>query len=113
MDPFPPGNNPYSDLVNAWLSRFPANVSPSSRILVVNADASPEKLGVLEHGNLVAEYLVSTARNGMGDENGSDETPLGWHAICGRIGDGCAPGTAFGMERRSTSTVSSLCCGCW
>ena len=36
--------------------------------------------------NLVAEYLVSTAKNGAGEQNGSFCTPRGKHIIRAKIG---------------------------
>ncbi|OHX13159.1 L,D-transpeptidase [Chromobacterium sphagni] len=38
-------------------------------------------------------YLVSTAKNGVGESSGSYQTPRGWHTVCQRIGDGAAENT--------------------
>lgn len=38
--------------------------------------------------NIVSEYVISTARNGVGSELHSEKTPSGLHSICQKIGDG-------------------------
>lgn len=40
-----------------------------------------------EHQELIAEYPVSTSKYGIGNKNGSFQTPLGHHQICEMIGD--------------------------
>ncbi|HHO69588.1 MAG TPA: murein L,D-transpeptidase, partial [Gammaproteobacteria bacterium] len=57
-------------------------------------------------GELLREYPVSTARNGAGEQEGSECTPRGRHRIRACIGAGCAPGTVF-LGRRPTGEVYS------
>lgn len=47
---------------------------------------------------------VSTARNGVGERNGSERTPRGWHNVRARIGQGAAPNTVF-VGRRPTGEL--------
>ena len=68
-------------------------LEPDARILVV--DTAHQKLGLLQAGLLVFEATVSTARNGLGCEDGSYRTPTGWHRIQARIGAGAALGAVF------------------
>lgn len=44
-------------------------------------------------GRETQRYLVSTAKNGLGEQEGSFQTPRGWHRICQKIGDGAAENT--------------------
>ncbi len=53
---------------------------------------------------LLAEYPVSTARNGAGETSGSECTPRGWHVVRARIGDGL-PACAVLRGRRATGEV--------
>jgi L,D-transpeptidase YbiS len=46
-------------------------------------------------GELVREYICSTARNGPGTEPGSNCTPPGKFRIAQKIGDAAEPGTIF------------------
>ncbi|HME88874.1 MAG TPA: L,D-transpeptidase [Chthoniobacterales bacterium] len=63
-----------------------------------------QKLALLEKGNLVASYPVSTSKFGLGDRPGSFGTPLGELEIADKIGDGAPAGTVF-KDRRRTGEV--------
>ena len=39
---------------------------------------------------LIAEYPVSTSKYGIGNQNGSFQTPLGHHQVCEKIGENMA-----------------------
>jgi lipoprotein-anchoring transpeptidase ErfK/SrfK len=49
-------------------------------------------------------YPIATAKNGVGQANGSECTPLGQHRIRAKIGAGCALGTVF-VGRRTTGEI--------
>lgn len=51
-------------------------------------------------------YPVSTALNGVGEQEGSGKTPRGWHRVAARIGDGL-PDAAVFVGRRPTGEVYS------
>ena len=79
------------DLARQGLLRPGAPAALPERLLVVDAE---RQLAILiEAGEAVAAWPVSTARNGIGGEENSFRTPPGWHRIHARIGDGAAPGT--------------------
>ena len=63
------------------------------RLLVV--DVAGQRLGFLEEGKLLGEYVISTALNGLGCEEGSFRTPQGWHRIHGKFGSGAPSGMVF------------------
>lgn len=50
------------------------------------------------------EFMVSTSRNGTGQEQGSFKTPLGRHLIRAKIGKGAALNTVF-VGRRPTGEI--------
>jgi len=77
-------------------------LDPSSRVLVV--DTARQRLGLLAGGKLVFEAVISTARNGLGCEEGSYRTPTGWHGIHARIGAGAESGAVF-RSRVATGEV--------
>ena len=54
-----------------------------------------QKLRLFEGEALVAEYVVSSAANGIGFEEGSYCTPTGRFEVSEKIGDGEALGTIF------------------
>jgi len=73
-----------------------------ARFLVV--DVAAQRMGLLEDGELRADWPVSTAAAGVGGEDGSLRTPPGWHHIQARIGAGAPEGSVF-ESRRATGAV--------
>lgn len=65
-----------------------------------------QRLELLEDGEIVRSYPVSTALNGSGECNGSGCTPRGWHEIHARIGAGAAPDSVF-VGREQTGEIYS------
>lgn len=63
-----------------------------------------QKLALLDQGNLMAVYPISTSKYGLGDFRGSNRTPLGELEIADKIGAGALPGTVF-KDRRRTGEV--------
>ena len=82
------------DLATAALSRpgSPAQTLPDRLLLV---DVAAQRLVLIEHGAVVAQFPVSTAAAGVGGESGSLRTPPGWHRIQSRIGADQPLGTVF------------------
>src|SRR5205809_6487747 len=64
-----------------------------------------QKLAVLDRGNLMATYPVSTSKFGLGDRPGSRFTPLGQLQIAEKIGGNALPGTVFKDRRRTGEIV--------
>src|SRR5204862_5647145 len=64
-----------------------------------------QKLALLDHGNVMAIYPVSTSKFGLGDWPGSRFTPLGQLRIAEKIGDNALPGAVFKDRRRTGEIV--------
>ncbi|CAG7856902.1 hypothetical protein MCAMS1_01562 [biofilm metagenome] len=65
----------------------------------------PEQtLTLINDGEAVGSYRVSTARNGVGERRGSECTPRGWHIIRAKIGSGLPINTVF-KGRRPTGEI--------
>ena len=64
-----------------------------------------QKLALLDRGNLLATYPVSTSKFGLGDRPGSRFTPLGQLQIAEKIGDNARPGAVFKDRRRTGEIV--------
>ena len=91
-----PSRNTPPALSSLRARAFPAPARPSAlpeRLLVV--DAERQIATWFEGGEAIAAWPVSTARAGIGGEEGSYRTPPGWHRIHKRIGADAAPGTVF------------------
>ena len=53
----------------------------------ININVAEQQLRLLdEEGNLIHQYPVSTSKYGAGNQNGSEQTPLGLHRIKDKLG---------------------------
>lgn len=67
---------------------------------------SKQTLALYENNSCVRQWSVSTAKNGVGNLSGSNQTPLGTHRIRACIGAGAAVGSVF-VGRRHTGEIYS------
>ena len=74
--------------------------------ITLHVDVAGQRLRVEQAGRVLREYPVSTARNGVGQANGSGCTPLGRHRIRIKIGAGEPENTVF-VGRRPTGEIYS------
>jgi len=65
-----------------------------------------QRLRLLVNGKVLADYPVSTAKNGPGQLKGSECTPTGWHRIRAKIGSGLPLNAVF-KARRPTGEIYS------
>ena len=65
-----------------------------------------QKLALLDRGNLMGVYPVSTSKFGLGDWPGSSCTPLGELEIAKKIGDHAPPGAVFKDQHRTGEIVA-------
>ena len=57
-----------------------------------------------DSGRVLMETRISTGRKGVGEQNGSEQTPRGWHKIRAKIGAGQPENTVF-VARRPTGEL--------
>ncbi len=65
-----------------------------------------QKLALLDRGNVVAIYPVSTSKFGLGDWRGSRFTPLGKLQIAQKIGDNAPSGAVFKNRLRTGEIIA-------
>jgi len=65
-----------------------------------------QRLIGVKAGRVEFIYTCSTAARGTGNREGSNQTPLGWHEIAERIGEGLPEGAIL-VERKYTGRVWS------
>jgi hypothetical protein len=65
-----------------------------------------QRLWVKRAGETLAEYPISTAKNGPGECMDSECTPRGAHEICELVGHDCVTNTVF-VGRRPTGEIYS------
>ena len=74
---------------------------------VIEIDVPTQSLMLKDaQGRILMQTRISTARNGVGEENGSEKTPRGTHYIRARIGAGL-PADAVLVSRRPTGEIYS------
>ena len=78
--------------------------APDTRHQIV-ISTREQKLALLDRGNVMAIYPVSTSKFGLGDWRGSRFTPLGQLQVAEKIGDNAPPGTVFKDRRRTGEIV--------
>lgn len=74
------------------------------RLVVV--DVAQQRVHLLEADRVTLSAPISTSIHGVGGEEGSNRTPLGWHRVVARIGVGAEPGSVF-KSREPTGDVWS------
>jgi len=63
-----------------------------------------QQLVVFEGTQILKEYPIATAKNGLGELAGSEKTPRGWHSIRAKIGADQPLYTVF-KRRRPTGEI--------
>jgi hypothetical protein len=79
--------------------------APDTRHQIV-ISAREQKLALLDRGNLMAIYPVSTSKFGLGDRPGSSFTPLGELEVAKKIGDHAPLGAVFKDRLRTGEIVA-------
>jgi len=80
----------------------PAGISLSADWLLI--DVLSQRLLHYHGQQLLHQFPISTALNGVGQTNGSQQTPRGWHTIRARIGAGLPSGSVL-RGRRPTGEI--------
>ncbi|WP_024328351.1 L,D-transpeptidase [Thioalkalivibrio sp. ALR17-21] len=87
-------------------ARERARASADLPVVVVRVDQ--QRLYVWEDGRVTDIFEVSTAENGVGNEDGSLKTPPGLHRIAERFGEGTPKGTIFRARGNTGQTAEIL-----
>lgn len=72
--------------------------------LFLEVSIAKQQLSVIDKGRETKTYKVSTAKNGAGEQRGSECTPRGWHKVRAKIGEGYPLNTVF-TGRRATGEI--------
>jgi hypothetical protein len=54
-----------------------------------------QTMRIIENGSIIWEARCATAKKGTGSEMNSYKTPLGWHSVAKKVGDGAPWGQVF------------------
>lgn len=83
------------------------HLSPPQGQRYLDIALAEQRLRVFDHNVIVAEYPVSSAKNGPGQQQGSECTPTGWHKVRAKIGAGLPIHSVFIARRPSGEIYSS------
>lgn len=73
--------------------------------MLIEVHVPSQTLRLKDEGGLVLmETPIATGRKGVGEQNGSEQTPRGWHKIRAKIGAGQPENTVF-VARRPTGEL--------
>jgi len=70
----------------------------------IDISIDTQLMSVYKNKQLFKTYRISTAKNGPGEDYGSECTPRGLHQIRAKIGEGQAPNTVF-VRRRTNGEI--------
>lgn len=76
-------------------------------MIKLQVDIATQMMFVFNNEKLIKEFLVSTAKNGVGEVRGSEQTPRGLHIVRAKIGASCPANTVF-VKRRPTGETYTL-----
>ncbi|MFC3909279.1 L,D-transpeptidase family protein [Legionella dresdenensis] len=68
--------------------------------------STTQRMHCFAQDKIYKSYAVSTGKNGMGEQKGSEKTPRGWHRIYSRIGLESAINSVF-VSRQWTGEIYS------
>ncbi|MDO9103913.1 MAG: L,D-transpeptidase [Methylovulum sp.] len=74
--------------------------------LFLDVSINAQQLSIVENNRILKTYAVSTAKNGAGEQQGSECTPRGWHNIRAKIGADQPLQSVF-VGRRTTGEIYS------
>jgi hypothetical protein len=80
---------------------WPKRVGGSTGVWV---SVSEQKVRLVQDGKIRWEVPCSTAKAGVGSQAGSNKTPLGWHSVKKKFGEGAPLGQVF-RSRQKTNEV--------
>ena len=72
----------------------------------IHISVADQCLQLIDHKKVLFEVAIATAKNGVGEQFGSECTPRGWHKIRAKIGSDCLENTVF-IGRRPTGEYYS------
>ncbi len=94
----------YENIVDRAIEQYAYSAS-DDYMLIINT--TEQMMYLLKGNTLVDEYVVSTGKTGEGSQQGSGKTPLGYHRIVEKIGDGAPIGAIF-VGKKNTGKLSPI-----
>lgn len=103
--PKPVADNGLQRILDDLAQRFPTYSTDT--VLIVDTQTQPQRMDLVEYGQVTQSWIISAAEKGIGSRKGSEQTPPGVHRIAKKIGDGAPLGTIF-KARQNTGQVARI-----
>lgn len=87
--------------VSAGLIVFTFSACVTDDRHIVEVSVPQQRMAIYRDGVRIREYPVSTSKFGLGDEKGSNQTPLGAFRIAKKIGKNAPAGAVFKSRKRT------------
>lgn len=95
-----PNKQVLADFLLEWMrARYP---SAPSEGCVLYVSAKSQRMYYVRDHELEGEYVISTARNGLGEQANSNRTPQGLHRVVRKFGAGAPPFGIFKARQFTT-----------
>lgn len=101
------GESP-SPLVDFLLEYLAIKYSDENFHDFIYVAAKSQKLYLISNGEILETYRVSTAKRGIGSEEGSLKTPQGLHVIAEKVGEGLPPLTLIKQKVATGEVVAPV-----
>jgi lipoprotein-anchoring transpeptidase ErfK/SrfK len=106
--PLSPKKLIYSILAILWLNIYSSNAYSNQKAdITILVSVSQQKLYLIEKGDIVKSFPVSTSAYGVGNQKGSNKTPLGLHQIKYKVGYNAPFGQIF-RATRNTGEIAKI-----
>lgn len=93
----------YSDVLENASEKY--GYAKDDYFLIINT--TEQKMYLMKDSKTLFEYIISSGKAGEGQIEGSGQTPLGYHKIVEKIGDGAEIGTIF-VGKKNTGKISPI-----
>ncbi|MGN0845368.1 MAG: L,D-transpeptidase [Kiritimatiellia bacterium] len=93
--PVVPPSSPFSDHSRQMVFAEAMRLGLPEDALLMIIDTASQQAFLYSAVRLQKTYRISTSKFGIGNQSGSNRTPLGWHRVSERYGAKARPGTVF------------------
>lgn len=91
---------------NSTVAEIASHYGADNSDIYLVVDISNQTLLVMRHEDTLKIYPVSTSKFGIGNQSGSNKTPLGMHRVCFKTGSGVPIGGVFKARQFTGKTAT-------
>lgn len=100
----PPSSESLKLIYDDLSQKYSKNMKNNAYLII---SVKNQRMYLVNKDKILQEFVISTAKNGIGNEINSFQTPLGAHVIHSKIGDNAPLNTVF-KDRKNTNKISTI-----